>query len=211
MSQKKFTQELLVASGLTFSRTVAPPLHLHLKLNSTDGDVLPSSEYYRSMVGKLNFLTNTRPDLSFTVQCLSQFMQNPRTPYLAALHHALQYVSSTAGQGILLRSSDLLTLQAFLASDWAACSDIRHSIIGYIILFGNSPVLWKSKKQGTVSRSSSEAEYRAMTDVSSEVTWAVNLLAKLGVHDLKPVTLHCDNQSALHITKNPVFHERTNI
>ena len=80
---------------------------------------------------------------------------------------------------------------------------------GYILLLGQSPVTWKSKKQHTISKSSAEAEYRAMASAAAEVTWVVRLLEELGVHDLQPVTLHCDNQSALHIAKNPVFHERT--
>lgn len=77
------------------------------------------------------------------------------------------------------------------------------------MLFGQSPVSWKSKKQSTVSRSSAEAEYRAMASAASEVTWLVRLLEEMGVTNLKPITLHCDNQSALHIARNPVFHERT--
>lgn len=81
-------------------------------------------------------------------------------------------------------------------------------MIGYLILFGNSPVSWKSKKQSTISKSSAESEYRAMASAAAEVTW-VRLLEELGVSNLKPVTLNCDNQSALHIAKNPVFHERT--
>lgn len=77
------------------------------------------------------------------------------------------------------------------------------------MLLDNSPISWKSKKQNTVSKSSSEAEYRDMASAVSEVEWTVRFLEELGVHDLKPVSLHCDNQSALHIAKNPVFHERT--
>jgi len=112
-------------------------------------------------------------------------------------------------RGILLKGADQLQLQAFSDSDWAACPTSRRSITGYLILLGSSPISWKSKKQGTVSRSSSEAEYRAMAQAASEVTWLVRLLEELGLHKLTPVQLHCDNQSAIHIAKNPVFHERT--
>lgn len=78
-----------------------------------------------------------------------------------------------------------------------------------MILLGSSPVSWRSKKQNTVSKSSLEAEYRAMSQAASEVIWFVRLLEELGVASMKPVTLHCNNQSAIHIGKNPVFHERT--
>lgn len=136
-------------------------------------------------------------------------MQQPRSSHANALHHTLRYLQHSSTQGILLKASDTLTLQAYSDSDWAACPDSRKSITGYILLFGQSPISWKSKKQSTISRSSSEAEYRAMASAASEVTWCVRLLEELGVDNLKPVTLHCDNQSALHIAKNPVFHERT--
>lgn len=77
------------------------------------------------------------------------------------------------------------------------------------MLLGHSPISWKSKKQGTVSRSSSEAEYRAMASAAAEVTWLLRLLEDLEIKNLKPITLNCDNQSAIYIAKNPVFHDRT--
>ncbi|KAL8120516.1 hypothetical protein AgCh_017628 [Apium graveolens] len=121
----------------------------------------------------------------------------------------LDEAASTAGQGILLQGADHLTLQAFTDSNWGACKDTRRSISGYVMLLGKSPISWKSKKQGIVSKSSAEAEYRAMSNAASEITWLVRLLAELGMLCLKPVTLHCDNQSSIHIAKNPVHHERT--
>lgn len=136
-------------------------------------------------------------------------MQAPRVSHLQALHHTLRYVYHTAGQGIIVKGATKLTLQEFCDSDWVSCPDSRSSITGYVLLLGQSPISWKSKKQARVSKSSAEAEYRSMAAAASEVTWLVNLLTELGISDLQPVTLHCDNQSALHIAKNPVFHDRT--
>ena len=180
-----------------------------IKLLSDSSSLFSDSTKYQILVGELNFLTNTRPDLSFTVQSLSQHVQHPSNAHYNALLHTLNYVHSTAGQGILLNASDKLSLQAFSDSDWASCPNTRRSIIGYILLLGGSPISWKSKKQATVSRSSTEAEYRALTSASSEITWIVRLLDELEISKLQPFTLHCVNQSAIHIAHDPVLYERT--
>ena len=209
LSQKKFTHELLQVIDISYMKPVATPLPINCKLTAEDGAPTADPTLYRIQMGKLNFLSNTRPDLSFAVQTLSQFMQNPKTTHMQALLHTLRYVKGTVGQGLLLKASDQLSLTAFSDSDWASCPSSRRSVTGYAIMLGSSLISWKSKKQSTVSKSSSEAEYRAMSQAASEVTWLVRLLEELGVHSLKPVTLHCDNQSAIHIGRNPVFHERT--
>ena len=209
LSQRKFTADLLQDTGFHTSKPAATPLPLHCRLTPEDGDLLPDPSFYRALVGKLNFLTHTRPDLSYVVQCLSQFMQVPRTTHLLALHHTMRYLNGTAGQGILLKAAGPPSLQAFSDSDWASCPFTRRSVTGYMILLGSSPISWKSKKQSTVSKSSAEAEYRAMSQAAAEITWLVRLLSELGVCQTQPVTLHCDSQSALQIARNPVFHERT--
>ncbi|GAA0171355.1 transmembrane signal receptor [Lithospermum erythrorhizon] len=113
MSQRKFVGELIQASGISSIQSThyhVTPLTLHLKLTPDEGELLTDVEYYRSMVGKLNFLTNTRPDMSYSIQTLSQFMQAPRTSHLQALHHLLSYVNKTIGQGILLKDDQALQL-----------------------------------------------------------------------------------------------------
>ena len=209
LTQKKFTTELLQDTGFLHAKPAATPLPLHCKLTIDEGDLLPDPSSYRTIIGKLNFLTHTRPDLSYTVQVLSQFMQSPRTSHFIALEHTLRYLAGSSGQGILLQGNASLSLQAFSDSDWASCPFTRRSVTGYMLLFGASPISWKSKKQSTVSKSSTEAEYRAMSQAAAEVTWLVRLLAELGVPHTCPVTLHCDSQSALQLARNPVFHERT--
>ncbi|KAL2941800.1 Retrovirus-related Pol polyprotein from transposon TNT 1-94 [Bienertia sinuspersici] len=209
MTQKKFTSELLQSYAPADHKPVVTPLPINLKLSASEGDLFDDPSLYRTIVGKINFLTHTRPDLSYTVQHLSQFLQEPRVPHFKALQHVLRYLSCTAGQGILLNGSSELNLQAFSDSDWGACLDSRRSISGYILMLGKSPISWKSKKQHTVSKSSSEAEYRALSHAAAEVTWVVRLLEEFGLTNLQPVTLFCDNQSSIHIAKNPVHHERT--
>ncbi|XP_021721511.1 uncharacterized protein LOC110689087 [Chenopodium quinoa] len=197
LTQRKFYKELISESGFDVSKVAKTPLPQKLKLLADQGDFCSNPTLYRKMVGKLNFLTHTRPDLSFAVQCLSQFMHQPRIQHMQALHHVLRYVAYTLGQGILLQATTQLTLKAYSDSYWGSYPNSRRSVTGYIMLLGNSPISWKSKKQGTVSMSSAEAEYRAMAAASTEVTWLVRLLTELGIVDLKPVKLSCDNQSTI--------------
>ena len=202
LTQRKFTQDLLRQSGHLNVKPTVTPLRLNCKLLPTDGVPLPKPAEYRTYIGKLNFLSNTHPDISFTVQTLSQFMQHTTSSHMAASQHLLRYISGTSGQGILLKGLDQLQLSAYSDSDLASCPTGRRSVIGYIVLFNHSPISWKSKKQSTVARSSAEAEYRAMAQAAVEITWLVSLLKELGITHLKPVILHCGNQSALHITQS---------
>ena len=134
--------------------------HYLPKLSASIGTLLPNPTPYKSIIGKLNFLVNTRPDLAYTVQTLSQFMWSPRDSHWNALKHTLSYIHSTIGQGISLKNTKNITLQAYYDSGWGACIDSRWSVTGYILLLGNSSISWKSKKQSTVSKSNSEAEFR---------------------------------------------------
>ncbi|XP_057522453.1 uncharacterized mitochondrial protein AtMg00810-like [Amaranthus tricolor] len=137
LSQQNFTTNLKLPLNL---KPIATPLPLNLKLQTNNSPLFHDPTHYGSLVGKLNFLTHTRPDFSYTIQALSQLMQNPIELHFQALTHTLNYVASTLGQGILLQSVDNLKLHAYSDSDWGACLDTRRSITGYVILFGNSLV-----------------------------------------------------------------------
>ena len=128
---------------------------------------------------------------------------------MKAALHVVRYLKSSPGQGILMAHSSTAQLTAFCDSDWASCPDIRRSTTGYCILLGKSPISWKSKKHSIVSRSSAKAEYRSMAVTCCEVVWLLSLLKDLGIKNITPVDLKCDNQAALFIAANPVFHERT--
>jgi len=208
LCQRKYALEIIAECGLLGAKPVAFPMEENHKLALAQGPLLPDPTRYRRLIGRLIYLTITRPDLTYAVHILSQFMQAPREDHIEAARRVLRYLKGTAGQGILLRAATDLHLVGFCDSDWRACPLSRKSLTGYFITLGGSPVSWRSKKQATVSRSSAEAEYRAMAFATSELIWIRSFLASLGVFPA-PMTLYCDSQAALHIARNPVFHERT--
>jgi len=162
VSQKKYVQDLIHEFDLVHSTPVKLPLDTQLKLDANTGIILSEPDKYRRLVGKLLYLTLTWPNVSYPVQLLSQFLQNPTTEHMKAALHVVRYLKGSPGQGILMANSSAAQLTAFCDSDWASCPDTRRSTTGYCILLGHSPVSWKTKKQSVVSRSSAEAKYRPM-------------------------------------------------
>lgn len=208
ISQAKYTMDLLKEYGVINSKPLKLPMDSHLKLTTNKGDPLPDATRYQRLVGKLIYLTITRPDVNFTVQLLSQFMHQPTTVHMQTAKRLLRYLLGSPNQGILLASSSAAQLTAYCDSDWAGCPITRKSTTGYCIFLGSSPISWKAKKQQVIARSSAEAEYRAMALTACEVTWLSTLLKDLGIQNLPPTLLHCDNQAALAIAANPILHEK---
>lgn len=120
-----------------------------------------------------------------------------------------RYLKGSPGQGILLQADCDLQIYAWCDTDYLGCPLSRRSTTGWFIQLGQSPISWKTKKQDVVSHSSAESEYRAMSWTAKELVWLKALLLDLGVKLTQPMHLYCDNKAALHISANPVFHERT--
>ncbi|KAL3523634.1 hypothetical protein ACH5RR_016468 [Cinchona calisaya] len=209
LNQQKYIQDLVDVAGLTNTTSVDTPMEINVKYRRDEGELLEDPTFYRKLVGSLIYLTITRPDISYAVHIVSKFMQAPRHLHLSAVRRIIKYIHGTPSRGLFFPSGSTLQLQAYSDADWAGCPDTRKSITGWGMFLGDALVSWKCKKQDSVSKSSTEAEYRAMSAACSEITWLRGLLAELGFSQAQPTPLHADNTSAIQIAANPVYHERT--
>ncbi|XP_057745284.1 uncharacterized mitochondrial protein AtMg00810-like [Arachis stenosperma] len=207
--QKKYVTDLLKDYGLSDAKPVSTPMEYTSKLSRSIAPPYDDISAYRRLVGRLVYLTTTRPDICYAVGKLSQCLDFPTTAHYQAAICVLKYLKNVPATGLLFPTSSDLYLKGFTDADWASCPDTRRSISGYCFFLGDALVSWKSKKQPTVARSSSEAEYRAMAAGVYEVQWLSYLLHDLNIPITQPILFYCDNQSALYIVANPVFHERT--
>ncbi|XP_030478311.1 uncharacterized mitochondrial protein AtMg00810-like [Cannabis sativa] len=171
LSQRKYTLQLLEDNGYVGSKPAKTPMEPRIKLDDQQGEPLEDPSPYRQLVRKLLYLTLSRPDITFAVNILSQFMASPRTPHLQAVHHFLRYLKGSPGQGLLYSASSSLNLRGFSDFDWASCPITRRSTTGFCIFIGDCLISWRTKKQPIISRSSAEAEYRALAATGSELTW----------------------------------------
>ncbi|KAJ3699854.1 hypothetical protein LUZ61_003559 [Rhynchospora tenuis] len=209
LSQRKYALDMLAESGLLGAKPAATPVEQNHRLAELSGMKMKEPERYRRLVGRLIYLTITRPELSYSVHTLAQFMHEPLEAHYDAALRVMRYLKGNPGQGVLLCADSKLQLNGYCDSDWASCPTTRRSLTGYFVMLGGSPISWKTKKQPTVSRSSAEAEYRSMANATCELVWLKSFLNSLGVTHEMPMNLYCDSQAALHIATNPVFHERT--
>ncbi|KAL5762227.1 hypothetical protein ACOSP7_018491 [Xanthoceras sorbifolium] len=209
LSQAKYVSDLLARAGLTDSKTTANPLEANVKLTPLEGIPLRDPTLYRQLVGSLVYLTVTRPDIAYAVHVVSQFMTAPHSTHFAAILHILRYLKGTMFHGLHFSAHSSLDLQAYSDADWAGDPTDRRSTTGFCFFLGDSLISWRSKKQTVTARSSTEAEYRAIADATQELLWLRWLLGDLGVKQSTATPLHCDNRSAIQITHNDVFHERT--
>jgi histone deacetylase 1/2 len=210
LSQSKYAHDILERVGMLNCTGMPTLLSSSEKIVAQQGDPLgpDDSTKYRSLVGALQYLTLTRPDISYAVNKVCQYLHAPYTVHYTAAKRILRYIKHTMTVGLTFVKSASTLVSAFSDADWAGCVDDRRSTGGFAVFFGPNLISWSAKRQATVSRSSTEAEYKSVANATAEMMWVQSLLAELGVRQRQTPCLWCDNLGATYLSANPVFHAR---
>ena len=216
LSQTKYIKDLLSRASMQDCKGTDTPFSTGLKLERQAkgplGQEFENPTLYRSIVGGLQYLVLTRPDIAYFVHKLSQYLSSPTIQHWLACKKVLRYLQATITHGLYLQQGGSLGVTGFNGysdADWACDIDDRKSIGAYCIYLGNNLISWSSKKQGVVAKSSTESEYRALSSACSELSWLQSLFSELNIVQLPTSVLWCDNQSAGELARNLVFHSKS--
>ncbi|PKU59636.1 Retrovirus-related Pol polyprotein from transposon TNT 1-94 [Dendrobium catenatum] len=208
LSQKHYATKLLNDAGYANCKPAPTPMAPESKKSTSSTQPFHDPPLYRRLAGSLQYLSITRPDIAFATNRVCQHMQQPSDKDFQALKRLLRYINGTLSYGLPITFGSL-ELHSYSDADWASDSSDRKSISGFCTFLGPNLISWTVKKQATVAKSSTEAEYRSLSAATSEVIWLRRLATELHLPQPEPTTIHCDNTSAIAIAKNPVFHART--
>ncbi|KAJ4753743.1 hypothetical protein LUZ62_088148 [Rhynchospora pubera] len=209
LSQSKYIHDILVKANMVHAKHSPSPMSTSISLSNEDSAPFDNPQLFRSIIGALQYATLTRPDITFAVNKVSQFMQHPIENHWTAVKRILRFLCGTIKHGLHVQAASNLDINAYCDADWAGCPVDRRSTTGFCIYLGKNLISWSAKKQPTISRSSTEAEYRALAVTCAELLWARYLLQELRVIPSKPPTIWCDNIGATFLASNPMFHART--
>jgi hypothetical protein len=210
LSQDQYARDVLWRAGMYHCKPVKTPLATSTKLWVSAGTPLEAedSSKYRSIMGGLQYLTLTRPDISFAVNHVCQFLHSPTDLHMAAVKRILRYIQGTSDVWLQFHRSSSVAPKAFSDTDWVGCPDDRHSTSGFTVYLGRNLVSWSSRKQQTISHSSTKAEYKALANATVEIIWVESVLCELGVKQKAAAVLWCNNLGATYLSANPLFHAR---
>uniref|UniRef100_A0A2N9FEL3 Reverse transcriptase Ty1/copia-type domain-containing protein n=1 Tax=Fagus sylvatica TaxID=28930 RepID=A0A2N9FEL3_FAGSY len=206
--QHKYITDLLHKFQMTDCKASPTPIATTPPISTDNNDALSDPTPFRSLVGALQYATFTRLDIAFAVNRVCQFMHKPSTVHFVAAKRILRYLKGTLHKGVLFQPGPL-ALTAFTDADWAGDPSDRRSTSRVIVFLGHNLITWLAKKQHTISRSSTEAEYRSLATGAAELAWLRQVLCDLKLFLPSAPLIWCDNTSALALASNPVFHGRT--
>ncbi|KAK8935339.1 hypothetical protein KSP39_PZI014001 [Platanthera zijinensis] len=210
LSQELYTTTLLKKHQMQDCNPTVTPMSVAEKFRGKGNEEESADEEeYRSLIGSLIYLTNSRPDIENAVNVLARYVSNPSKTHFGAAKRILRYLKGTSTYGILLKHEENTKLIGYCDSDWAGSLDDRRSTSGHVFFLGSSPISWSSRKQHTIALSTTEAEFMALNTAACEAIWLARLKKNLTGGEEDEVKLMCDNTSALALAKNPVFHARS--
>jgi transposase InsO family protein len=209
LNQGKYAVEILKKFDMLECKSMATPMETNLKLLVDTSSELVDATLYRQIIGSLMYLTNTRPDICFVVNTLSQYLVEPRRVHLVAAKHVMRYLKGTLDYGLCYTGDHDFRLYGYTDSDWAGSASDRKSTSGCCFSLGSAMTSWKSRKQSSIALSTTEAEYIAACSASCEAIWLRKLLTGLFDLEMEATMILCDNQSCIKMTENPVFHDKT--
>lgn len=206
--QSKYALEILRRFDMENRNSVSNPIVPGSKIDMDDGGERVDETFYKQIIGSLMYITNTRPDLQFSVSLLSRFMSKPTQLHVQAAKRVLRYLRGTVDFGIWYKRGGSGEIQVYTDSDFAGDVESRKSTSGYVFLMDDAAVAWLSKKQPIVTLSTTEAEYVAASICACQAVWFKRVLEELGHRVREGTIIWCDNTSTIKLSKNPVFHGR---
>jgi hypothetical protein len=215
--QIRYIELLLIKFKMEACNLVSTPMEPRLKLTKdnspqNDEDLAAMTNIpYKSLVGSLMHASiSTRPNISYSTNSVAQYLSNPRKKHWGSAKRILRYLEGTKTLGLMYRASQQpFTLEGYSDANWAGNVDTRRSTSGYCFLLGNCVVSWTSRKQKSVALSSTESEYMAISKASADAIWLRWLLHSLHCPQSTPTIIYSDNQSAIKLTENPLFHDQS--
>ncbi|XP_025980644.1 uncharacterized mitochondrial protein AtMg00810-like [Glycine max] len=207
--QKKYAREILKKSLMEDCKSTTSPMNQKEKFSKDDGADKVDEMHNRSLIGCLMYLTVTRPDILFAVSILSRFMHCASEVHLQAGKRVVRYVKDTLDYGIMYFHSHNFKLHGYSNSDWASCIDDMRSTSGYCFSFGFGVFSWCSKKQEVVAQSTAEVEYVAVVAAVNQALWIRKIMTYLHMKQEESTQIFVDNQAAISIANDLVFHGKT--
>jgi hypothetical protein len=209
ISQEKYLREMLKRFQMEDSKPVGTPMVTGCKLSKDDDSPDVDQSSYRSMIGSLLYITTSRPDIMHVVGMVGRYKFAPKQSHLLVVKRIFRYFKVTMNYGLWYPRNQNFQLTAYLDADWANCVDERKSTSGGAFFLGDLLVAWLSKNKSSISLLTIEAEYIVAATYCTQVLWMIQTLADLEVKYAAPIPIHCDNTSAISVSKNPVFHSKT--
>jgi hypothetical protein len=212
ISQGAYAEKVLEKAGLGDCNHCCTPMEARLHLSKEGATPRVDDTVYRSLIGSLRYLVNTRPDLAYSVGYASRFMEKPREEHMNAVKRILRYVAGTKHWGVTFTADSggaQPCLVGFSDSDMAGDPVDRKSTSGMIYFLSNNPITWQSSKQKVVALSSCEAEYIAASAAACQGVWLARLMGELLGTEVSAPLLMVDNKAAISLVKNHVLHDRS--